>query len=66
MVEAVFPRDCNQNPRDRRCRSDGGCNGKYFHTRASWGCATDGLEVDGHKISDVEEENAVDEGHDEY
>ena len=66
MVEAVFPRDCDQNPRDGRCRSDGGCNGKDFHTGASRGGATDGLKVDRHEISDVKEENAMDEGHDEY
>ena len=66
MVEAVFPRDCDQNPRDGRGGSDGGCDGEDFHTGASRGGATDGLEVDRHEVSDVQEENAVDEGHDEY
>ena len=66
MVEAILPCNGNQNARDGCCRSNGGCNGKDFHTRASGTGATDGLEVDRHEISDVEEENAMDEGHEEY
>ena len=65
MIDAIFSRHRNQNSRDGRCRSNGRCNGKNFHPRASWSGTTDGLEVDRHEISDVKEENAVDESHEE-
>ena len=66
MVDTIFPRQRNQHARDGRCRSDGGGDGKDFHTRASGSGATNGLEVDRHEISDVEEEDAMDERHEEY
>ena len=65
MVQAIFPCDRNQNARESRCRSDGRCNGEDFHAGACRGGATDGLKIDWHEIRDIEEKNAVDEGHEE-